>query len=303
MDPAPPRAEGLLAPELVRTLELLRRRLVVRARSGAQGEHLGKRRGGSAEFHEHRPYAPGDDVRRIDWAAFARTDEPVVKTFRLEEDVVVHLVCDTSASLGLGAPPKLDAAKRTAAALGYLALASSERVGLAVAESGSAALRPPVRGRAALPALLQRLDALRAGGRTDLTKSIDTLVRAALRPGWLVVLSDFLDPGPFLGALGRAASGGHDVALVHLVSKDELSPALEGDLALEDVETGALVEVTVDAAALAAYTRRFAAHCEGLAAFARKRGGTYVRVRSDEPLEAPLTRLVTRAVDEAPARG
>lgn len=300
MDPALPRAEGLLAPELVRTLELLRRRVVVRARSGAQGEHLGKRRGGSAEFQEHRPYAPGDDVRRIDWAAFARTDEPVVKTFRLEEDVVVRLVCDTSASLGLGAPPKLDAAKRAAAALGYLALAGSERVGLVVAESGSALVRPAVRGRAALPALLQRLQALRAGGGTDLGKSIDTLVRGVARPGLLVVLSDFLDPGPFLGALGRAASAGHDVALVHLVSQDELTPTLEGDLALEDVETGARVEVTIDAAALAAYTRRFAAHCESLASFARRRGGSYVRARSDEPLEAPLTRLVARAVDGAP---
>lgn len=303
MDPTPPRPEGLLAPALVRTLELLRRRLVVRARSGTQGEHLGKRRGGSAEFQEHRPYAPGDDVRRIDWAAFARTDEPVVKTFRLEEDVVVRLVCDTSASLGLGTPPKLDAGKRTAAALGYLALASSERVGLVVAESGSAVVRPPVRGRAALPALLQRLEALRASGGTDLGKSIDALVRGVARPGWLVVLSDFLDPGPFLGALGRAASAGHDVALVHLVSKDELSPSFEGDLALEDAETGALVEVTVDAAALAAYARRFAAHCESLATFARRRGGSYVRVRSDEPLEAPLTRLVERAVDEVPAHG
>src|SRR5262245_26947637 len=101
----------LLGAAFVRELEALRRRLEIRARSGAAGEHLARRRGGAAEFHEHRPYAPGDDLRRIDWAAYARSGEPVLKVFRAEEDVVARLVVDTSASLGVGEPPKLEVAR------------------------------------------------------------------------------------------------------------------------------------------------------------------------------------------------
>ena len=74
-------ASGLLDPAFVRELEALRRRLEIRARSGGGGEHLARRKGSSAEFQEHRAYAPGDDMRRIDWAAYARTGEPVLKIF------------------------------------------------------------------------------------------------------------------------------------------------------------------------------------------------------------------------------
>src|SRR5215470_7745127 len=114
---------GLLDPAFARELEALRRRMQIRARSGGGGEHIAKRRGGSAEFLEHRPYTPGDDLRRMDWLAFARTGEPVLKLFRAEEDVVVRLVVDASASLDWPAPAsgpasaskppsKMEAAKR-----------------------------------------------------------------------------------------------------------------------------------------------------------------------------------------------
>src|SRR5262245_26111442 len=96
--PAGGSSRTLLDPAFLRELEALRRRLTIRARSGASGEHTARRRGGSAEFLEHRPYAPGDDLRRVDWAAYARSGEPVLKIFRAEEDVVVRLVCDASAS-------------------------------------------------------------------------------------------------------------------------------------------------------------------------------------------------------------
>lgn len=287
----------LLGPDFVRELEVLRRRLSIRARSGGSGEHLAKRRGGSAEFQEHRPYAPGDDMRRIDWAAYARTGEPVLKLFRAEEDVVARIVCDASASLGHGAPPKLDASRRLAAAIGYMALAQSERAELYVAGSGVSREHRSMRGRGGVPALLRALDDVRAEGGTDLGKAIDTVVRKSPRPGMLVVVSDFFDPGPVITALGRAVSSGHDVVLVQVVAPDEIEPDFEGDWALEDAETGALVEVTMDAAAIEAYVLRFAGLCEELRAFARKHRAAYVRARTDEALEGAVRRLVARSVD------
>jgi uncharacterized protein (DUF58 family) len=290
-------ASPLLGPEFVRELEVLRRRLEIRARSGGGGEHMAKRRGGSSEFQEHRPYAPGDDLRRIDWAAYARTGEPVLKLFRAEEDVIARLLCDASASLGYGEPPKLDAARRLAAAVGYMALARSERAQLFVAGQGLARESTPVRGRGGLPSLIRALESVEAKGGTDLGKAVDTLVQKSARPGMLLAISDFFDPGPVTAALGRAVKAGHDVVLVQVVAPEEIEPTFEGDWALEDAETGAICEVTMDAAALEAYVLRFAGLCEELRAFARKHGAAYVRVRTDEPLEAAVRRVVARSVD------
>jgi len=125
----------LLAPEFLRELEILKRRLEIDARSGAAGERVSRRRGSSAEFNEHRPYEPGDDLRRIDWAAYARSGQPVTKIFRAEEDAVVRIVLDASASLEFGTPSKLDVARRVAAAVGYLALGSGQRAELWVART------------------------------------------------------------------------------------------------------------------------------------------------------------------------
>jgi uncharacterized protein (DUF58 family) len=290
-------ASQLLDPDFVRELEALRRRMQVRARSGLSGEHLAKRRGGSAEFHEHRPYAPGDDMRRIDWAAYARSGEPVVKVFRAEEDVVARLLCDASASLSFGEPPKIDVARRLAAAVGYMTLADTERAQLLVTAGGAVREHPPSRGRGGLSALLRNLDAMSTSGGTDLAKAVNTVVRRSSRPGMLVVLSDFFDPSPSLSALARAVAAGHDVLLVQVVAPEEVEPDYDGDWTLEDAETGELVELTMDPAALDAYVSRFAGLCEELRGWARKHGATYVRARTDARMEDVMRRIVGRAVD------
>jgi uncharacterized protein (DUF58 family) len=288
---------GLLDPAFVRELEVLRRRLEIRARSGASGEHVARRRGGSAEFQEHRPYSPGDDLRRIDWSAYARTGEPVLKLFRAEEDVVVRILLDGSASLDFGEPSKHEAACRIAAAFGYMALAASERAQVLVAGEGISREETPVRGRSGLPAFLRALSSVTPRGGTDLSRAVDRLVQKNKRAGMLLVVSDFLDGGPLIAALGRAIAAGHDLALVQVVAPEEIEPHYEGDWALEDIETGAVVEVTMDAAAIEAYVMRFAGLCEELRIFARRHRATYVRARTDEPLESAIRRIVARSID------
>ncbi len=294
---APSTHAGLLDPSFVRELEVLRRRLEVRARSGQAGEHLAKRRGGSAEFHEHRSYCAGDDLRRIDWAAYARSGEPVVKVFRAEEDVIARLLCDASASLGMGEPSKLLVARRLAAAIAYMTLADAERAQVVVTAGGAIREHSPSRGRGALAKVLRNLEQIRPGGTTDLASAIDSIVRRSSRPGLLVVLSDFFDPGGVLSALTRASTAGHDVALCQVVTPEEVHPEGEGDWQLEDVETGERIELTLDAAAIDAYSKRFAGLCQQLRSWARSRGGTYVRVRTDESLEEAVRRMVSRSVD------
>ncbi len=287
----------LLDASFARELEALRRRLHVRARSGAGGERMARRRGSSAEFLEHRPYAPGDDLRRIDWLAFARTGEPVFKLFRAEEDVVIRLVVDASLSLEAGDPPKIEAAKKLAAAIGYIALAGSERAQVLSASEGLTFVSEPTRGRAALPKLLRELDRIDLRGGTDLSRAIEQVSLRSPRPGMLVVISDFMDSGPFDAAITRASSAGHDVALVQVLSREEVEPRYDGDYALVDAETGAAVEVTMDAGAIEAYLERLNQLVLGLRALAKKTRGAYVRVVTDEPMLPHVRRFVGRAVD------
>jgi uncharacterized protein (DUF58 family) len=293
----------LLDPEFMRELEALRRRLDVRARSGAAGDRAARRRGGSAEFQEHRAYEPGDDPRRIDWLAFARRGEPVVKLFRSEEDVIVRLLIDASASLGYGDPVKLDVARRLAAAIGYMALSSSQRAQLIVARqraSGAAEIElfgPARRGRPGFVALLRDLDTALPGGRADLGATIEQAVLRCSRAGLLVVLSDFFDSGPVTHALGRARAAGHDVALIQIVARGEIEPTLEGDYTLVDSETGATVDVTMDPAAVSAYVLRLTGLVEELRGWARGHGASYIRTSSDEPLEGVVRRFVAREID------
>jgi uncharacterized protein (DUF58 family) len=288
---------SLLDPSFLRELEVLRRHLRVRARAGGHGEGIARRRGGSAEFLEHRPYAPGDDLRRVDWLAFARTGEPVQKLFVAEEDTVLRLLVDTSGSLDAGAPTKLDVLRRLVACVGFMALASSDRAQVIAARAETTRAREPVRGRAGVAGLLRDLESLTAEGGTALAESIDETVRRAARPGLLVVASDFLDPGPFERAVTRAAAAGHDVALLQVLSPEELEPPYDGDYALEDAETGAVVSVTIDARTRAAYLAQLEALFERLRALARRVGAPYVRTTPAEPPLLPVRRLLARAVD------
>jgi uncharacterized protein (DUF58 family) len=296
-------SEPLLTPEFLRELELLKRNLEIEVRSGGVGERASRKRGGSAEFAEHRPYEPGDDLRRIDWLAFARTGAPVTKLFRAEEDAVVRLLVDASRSLEVGAIPKLDHARRLAAAIGYLALAQGQRTELSVTgvdASDRRALRArgrPRRGRAGVTALLRELEAVAPAGGTNLGGAIRSVAEGSPRPGLLVVLSDFFDPGPVIEALGLSRALGHEVVLVQILDATELTPELEGDLSLEDVETGATVEITADPAAISAYLKRLRALSDTLRRWARRHGATFLLTTPEEPLPVVMRRFLGRAID------
>lgn len=294
----------LLDPAFVRELEALRRRLAVTVQSGGAGERVSRRRGGSAEFQDHRPYAPGDDLRRVDWAAFARTGEPVLKLFRAEEDSVLRLVLDASGSLAFGSPQKFEVARRVAAAIGYLALANGQRAQVLTARQtthasprGLERIAAPRRGRDALAALLRDLSEPQPGGEANLARAIEQALQQAARPGLLVVLSDFLDPGMVTKALGHASALGHRVALVQVLSREEVEPSYDGDFAFVDAETEAQVELSMDAAAVDAYVVRLAGLIDELRSWSRKHRASYVRMTNDEALEGVVRRFVSRAVD------
>jgi len=293
---------NLLEPGFLRRLHALRRHLLAEARSGSAADRVAKRRGTSSEFREHRPYATGDDLRRVDWMAYARTGEPVIKVFQAEEDTIVRLLVDGSASLAFGHPPKIDVARKMAAALAYLALASSRRAQVLVGSNTADRTQTLTvgalqRGQTGFSRVCAQLSAVEPHGALRLSDAIEATLQRSSRPGLLVVLSDFLDPSPLPEALRHARAAGHDIALIQVLDPSELEPEFEGDLTLEDSETGETLEMTMDPTAIEAYELGLAGLLEELRHWARRNRAAYVRLRTTDDLEEPVRRVLSRAVD------
>ena len=121
-------------------LELLARKMF---RGQLRGEHSTSRRGRGLEFSDFRRYRAGDDLRHIDWNIFSRLERLFLKLYAAEEDMSLHLLLDTSASMGFGDPSKFDSARRLAASLAYIGLNNMDRVAVAAVADFTGAMRSP----------------------------------------------------------------------------------------------------------------------------------------------------------------
>ncbi|HMQ30817.1 MAG TPA: DUF58 domain-containing protein [Chloroflexaceae bacterium] len=278
-------SEPLLESAFLRKLDRLS---VVTRRAMAgdiQGERRSPKRGASVEFADFRPYTAGDDIRQIDWNLYARMERIFLKLFVAEEELSVHLIVDTSASMDWGAPNKLRYAKQVAAAFGYIALTNLDRVSVtAFAAGGGAAQLPGVRGkRGAVPlfGFLQRLPASQAG---DLAKSCHRYIQTARTPGPLLLCSDLLDAG-WKDALSALSSRPFEITVMHILAPQELEPELDGDFRLIDAEGGAPVEISADLDLLRRYRENLAGWRAEIESFCNGRGLSYLPVDTGVPIE------------------
>lgn len=248
-----------------------------------RGERLTARKGVSIEFADYRQYSEGDDLRHLDWNVLARLETPVMKTYRDEEDLAVHILVDTSPSMDFGEPTKLVTAAKLACALGYVSLNAGDAVyrrALGRREPTVSALR----GRAGFGRLAAWTDSLTVNGGSALSTEVRGFVNSSAAVGVAVLISDCLDPEA--PAAVRSLGGrGHEVLLIQILSPEEIDPDLEGDLRLLDSETGAPIEVTANGFALAEYKRRLTAHNQGLADAVLRVGGRYALVQPGQPLK------------------
>lgn len=256
-----------------------------------KGERRSRRRGASQEFADYRDYTPGDDLRRLDWNIYARLERPYIKLFEEEEDLAVYVLLDASRSMDWGEGPahKFSYAVRLAAALGSIALSGGDAVWLLA--PGAAALpggHGPWRGAQNNLPFLQALETTRPGGITDLERWLGSLPAAYPRPGLVFLLSDLLSPTPFETRLAQLQGRGYETAVLHLLSPQELHPALAGDLRLVDVETGQSLEVSADSDLRQRYARRLDDWREALRNTCRQRGIHYLPVDTATPWERTL---------------
>ena len=281
----------LLSPDFLERLAALTLSSKRRGSGVRAGERRSQRRGQSQEFADHRPYVPGDDLRCLDWHLYGRLDTLWVKLFEEEEDRVVQVLLDCSASMQ---GDKLAYARQIAAALSSVALGHKDRVTVAGLSDQVAHYGPPQRGRRGTRAVFDTLEAVHPGGNTDLGKALVGYPRQR-GTGIALLFTDFLYPdGPDV-ALKQLVARGNEVHVFHLVSPADLRPAFDGDLVLVDSETGEELAVTVDEAVLDRYESTLHAWAEDMEKTARRLGVGYTRVLTSTPIEAFVLQDLRRA--------
>lgn len=274
--------------------------LHVLARSATGGSGPGRLRsrrlGDGLEFADHRDYSPGDDTRFVDWPYFARMEKLLLRLFHEHSQADIILCLDCSASMGQSAESgKFRWALRAAAALGYVALASLDRVTIhAFADQ----LGPPrvFQGKARLAEMLEHLARLEPQGATDLTGACRRLASGDARHAGVLIISDLLECGDQLTrALGYLASAHCDASVIHVLDSQDRSPSIRGPVLLQAGEDEATLRVEVNDAVAQAVTRRFDRFAEACRRHVVARGANYVPARTDRNIEELVVAALRKA--------
>jgi len=278
-------------------MELISRKIF---RGRMKGERRSSRKGQSVEFADFRNYVAGDDLRFIDWNLFARLDRLYLKLFLEEEDLHVSVLIDDTLSMKFGSPTKLWTAAQIAASLGYIGLCRGDRVSI----SSFRTTKPAVyRGRVSTARMLVSLigiyessdDALSTpksitsqpviGPAIGMSSAVKTFCLRNTGKGIVVIISDLMDKNGYEAALKMLLAKELDIFLIHLLSPEEFSPTLTGDLKLVDCEDGDTREVSISSPMLARYKQTLAGFIATAKEFCQRRGIAYVSTRSDTPVE------------------
>jgi uncharacterized protein (DUF58 family) len=295
----------------IEDLELAARVVVEGLRAGG---HRSPYHGFSAEFQQHRPYRPGDDLKYLDWKILARSDRLYSRQFRETTSMSVVLLPDSSASMAFPETgvSKFRYATVLAAALAYLVATRGDAVGMLTEgaagtpardgrSTGRLAYLPARSGRAHLRGVIAALDRLQPGGTWAGDRLVNVAAERLRKPGVLIVISDFYDDeDATLTALRRAARAGHDVAMLQLTSPEERTLPYAGQLEFTDVESGGRRVVDATAAA-AAYAGAVAAFHEKCRTGAHRAGIDYALISTADAPERVLREYLLRRAAPAAA--
>jgi uncharacterized protein (DUF58 family) len=245
------------------------------------GKHRSTTKGGCCEFAQHRQYAPGDEIRQIDWQVYARNDRYFIRQFEEETNLHAMLAVDASGSMrfGMSTPNKLDYAKRAAACLARLLLHQRDAVGLTVLHEHAAKFVPAKQHAAHLRAILATLQSAQASGAGGLGGQIQHAIARQRRRGLFVLLSDcFGDLQGLADALRNVRARGHDVVVMHVLAPEELSFDFRHWSAFESLENSAQLLRLDPPAVRQEYLRRVRAFVAELEDLVIGLGGDYVRL-------------------------
>jgi len=278
--------------------------LALRARTVVEGYVSGVHRspfhGFSVEFAEHREYAPGDDLRYLDWKVFGRSDKFYLKQFEEETNLVCYLMMDVSASMTYRGPEaamsKLGYAQSIAAALSYLVLHQQDCVALATFDDQLRAILPPSSNPSRLEQFGQAMDEIRPREKTAMTPIFHELAQRWKRRGIVFIISDFFDDvDAMLGGLKHLRHRRQEVVLLHVLDRAELEFPFDDAMRFEGLEDGGAIEAE-PRALRSAYLTEFQNYLHHLRSGCRAEGIDYALLPTDQPLEVGLsTYLASRA--------
>ncbi len=262
------------------------RGLVLRVRGGI-GERLGERRfpgrpeASGIEVEAYRTYAPGDDLRHLDWNAFGRLDTLLVRRFTAEREVLVHLLLDCSASMAVPARDgKLAVARELATALASIALAGNDAVRVTLLDGNGDPRATPVHRGPMLSRVAEFLAAAEPRGALALGAALAEHARRHPRPGVALIVSDFMtDPVELERGLLALRERRYGIVLLHVLGAGELDPGRDfRHGVLRDVESGATHPIALTRAVRERYAALLAAHLAALEAMATRAHAAYARM-------------------------
>jgi uncharacterized protein (DUF58 family) len=266
-------------------LELVAREVV---EGFLHGLHRSPFVGQSLDFAEHRAYAPGDDLRRMDWRVLARTDRYFVKEFEAETNADFTVVLDRSRSMsfGSGEVRKFDHARFLGASLAYLARRQGDRVGVVTFDDGVREVVPCSARH--LDLVLLTLDRAEPDRPGELGPALTDLGARARRRGILALVSDlYVEPDELAGAVGRLRAAGNEVLVFQVLDPAERELPYREALTVEDLETGETLPVTPEALR-EDYRELVARHVEAVRRALAGVGADHAPVDTSRPLEEVL---------------
>ena len=258
------------------------------------GMHASPHRGASVEFAEYRRYVPGDDLRRLDWRAYGRTDRFYVKEFEADTNLRCSLVLDTSGSMnfGSGETTKLEYARRLAGSLAYLSVQQGDSVGLTCVAETIERTIPPRRTPSHLRGLFDLLENTTAAGPTQLVDRLHEFAETIRQRALVVIISDlFVDPPQLREAFEHLRFRKHDVAVFHLLDPQELGFDFKRPTRFVDMEGGPAIFADPDEIS-DRYHKALAEYLEQLKKIVLETGIDYHRVGIDQDWEPVLLRFL-----------
>ncbi len=265
------------------------------------GRHRSPVRGSSLEFSEYRNYVPGDDTRRLDWRAWARSDRYFIKEFEADTNLRMSIVLDASGSMNYGlrnpqgsVATRLDFSKRIAAALAWLASEQGESVGLSTIHKNQPVDVPPRRGARHLGHILEQLEQVNADEDADLSTALHHVADRLPRRSMVVVLSDlFMDLRELKPAIEHLRWRRHDVAVFHLLEPSELEFDFDSPVKLLDLEGGS--PLLADPAMMSeSYRQVVLEYLDSITELANRSNIDYHRIRMDRTYEEVLAQFLLR---------